>query len=76
MDRPYPVYLTIHPQKPTPPDLQNLEWKAAQGYFVLTPEEYDKYINNLSELDTYIAKLQAGWKYYERASTEPEGETN
>jgi|688.fasta_scaffold407426_3 hypothetical protein len=59
-----PLYLEVQPQQPSPPNVEPLKWLYVDKYFALTAEEFDKYINNLKELDTYIAKLQNGWTYY------------
>lgn len=72
VEKPVPVYVTVHPEKPDPLTLEELswDWLPELSLFALTPEEFDKYKNNLLETDLYINLLQEGWSYYEKAGTE------
>lgn len=67
-----PLYLEAQPDKPTPPDLGEVEITYAEDYslFVLTPEAFDVLNNNLKEMEKYIELLIAGWEYYEQSTTE------
>jgi hypothetical protein len=70
-----PVYPVILADRPESPNLSGLNWDyiPEKEYFVLTPEEFDKYRSNIQELDIYIRSLQEGWIYYESVSKpEPE----
>ena len=71
-----PVYPVVLADKPKPPALDGLTWSylPQEEYFALGAEEFDKYRNNMQELDTYIKLLQEGWNYYETVSKpDPEG---
>lgn len=72
-----PLYLEAQPEKPTPPDLKDVEveFLADPPLFVLTPEAYDTLNENLRKTGKYIDLLIEGWDYYERATSgDPEGE--
>lgn len=73
---PVPVYPLVQPEKPDPPQLDEINWGYIEdlSVFVLSPEEFDKYSANLLATKEYIALLQAGWQYYEKASTEGKAE--
>ena len=70
---PVPVYPLVQPEKPSPPELDELTWNYIEDLklFVLTPEEFDKYGANLAATNLYISLLQEGWDLYERASSDP-----
>ena len=69
-----PVYPVVLLERPEPLYLENMQWDFINGYFALSPEEFDKYRNNLQEIDIYIRMLQEGWTYYESVS-QPEPES-
>lgn len=69
---------TIDPNLPTPPKLNNVNWKVQDGddlkqsvaanpdevLFTLTPEEDAKLNTNLTELQRYILQLKQTVLYY------------
>jgi len=75
IEKPVPIYLTIHPEKPTLV-LEELEWLYLpdEVLLALQPEEFDKYNKNNAALEAYILKLQEGLKYYEQATTVRSGD--
>ena len=68
-----PIYLEAQPDKPSPPDLKDVEVKFITDppLFVLTPEAYDTLNENLKKTGKYIELLIEGWDYYERTTSEP-----
>jgi len=72
VDKPVPIYLTIHPERPTL-SLQMLEWLylPEQELFALSVDDFDKYNANNSAIDTYTQELQEGIIYYEQSTTGP-----
>lgn len=73
VDRPVPIYLTIHPERPTVA-LEELEWLylPEEELLALTPDEFDKNNNNWAAVESYIKQLQQGILYYEKATTQPD----
>ena len=72
VDKPVPIYLTIHPERPTLL-LQPLEWLylPQEELFALSVEDFDKYNSNNAAIETYTKELQEGIIYYEQSTTGP-----
>lgn len=72
VEKPVPIYLTIHPEKPTL-TLQELEWLylPEEELLALTPDEFDKNNSNWSAVEYYIKQLQESIKYYETSTRKP-----
>jgi hypothetical protein len=70
VEKPVPIYLTIHPEKPTL-ELKELQWLylPEQELLALDTENFDTYNNNNAAIEAYILKLQEAVKYYEQATT-------
>lgn len=65
-----PLYLEAQIERPTPPDLKDVEIKysANPPMFILTPEAYDTLNQNIQKTGKYIDLLIEGWEFYEAAT--------
>lgn len=73
VERPVPVYVTVHPDRPSAPNLNELEWVylPEQDILGLNPDNFDKYRENLIAVENYIKELQQGWVYYKTVTSPP-----